>query len=223
MALSERGWGIISALAGVFALIATIAIFFYSEVRSTKQLEVVLISKTSLVNPAAGTARKRLEIRYGDQTVPDITLFQLLFRNTGRQPILKADFEEPIIVQISNIDQIISAEKLAAIPTALSPKVTLKDKTTLIEGMLLNPDDQFTIEIIAIPTVGADSTIAPPIARIAGIKAIKYTPIPEALGSQSHLNSIFRVIIGVIATIVGALIASAVRWFSRGEKFLEWL
>jgi hypothetical protein len=198
---SDKAWDIISALAGVVAIILTVVLFYYGELRTTKQLEAVLISKTTLINPGIRSTREGLQLVYKGESIPDLHLFQLRFRNIGRQSIMKSDFEEPINIQISSIDRVIPpVTTLTAIPNDLSPRTAVTGTTTLIEGTLLNPDDEFTLEIAAIPIAGAEPFLHPPSARIAGIKKIVFRPTLEAPRSPIW-SSIF---ISIIAALIGS-------------------
>jgi hypothetical protein len=75
---------------------------------------------------------------------------------------MKADFEEPIKIEIAGATQIIAAKKKTSLPPELFPHVTVHDTTTVIEGALLNPEDQCTIEIAGVPSPGAERSAPPP-------------------------------------------------------------
>lgn len=149
--------------------------------------------------------------------IPDLFLFQLRFRNAGRQPIMKADFEEPIKIEIAGATQIIAAEKKTSLPTELSPHVTVNDTTTVVEGALLNPEDQFTIEIAGVPSPGAELSVKPPSARIMGVKKIEFQP---TLVTSSSLVWEYAkgAAAGILASIVGVLVSFGFDWFVRRRK-----
>lgn len=145
-----------------------------------------------------------LQITYEGMPIPDLFLFQLRFRNAGRQPIMKADFEEPIKIEIAGATQIIAAEKKTSLPTELSPHVTVNDTTTVIE-------------IAGVPSPGADLSVKPPSARIMGLKKIEFQP---TLVTSSSLVWEYAkgAAAGILASIVGVLVSFGFDWFVRRRK-----
>lgn len=202
--MGNKVWDIISALAGLVAIIITIMLFFHSELRSTKQLEGVLISRTSLINPGVKNPRENLQIRYKEEPIPDVFLFQIRFRNIGRQSITKEDFSEPIKIHLPGMDRVISAEKLRATPSDLVPQITFKGNTVFVDGTLLNANDEFTIEILVIPTAGAELSLPRPSVRIASTKPFVWKPTLEAERSSIWSNMyiyIFAALTGLFVIV----------------------
>jgi len=93
----------------------------------------------------------------------------------------------------------------------------VNDTTTVIEGALLNPEDQFTIEIAGVPSPGTELSVKPPSARIMGVKKIEFQP---TLVTSSSLVWEYAkgAAAGILASIVGVLVSFGFDWFVRRRK-----
>lgn len=196
---SERFWQLVSAVAAIAGIIIAVTIFFATQRGGVKQLQAVVLSKTTLLNPEVGSARQNLRIIYQDKEVTDVSIIQIRIRNSGRQPIRSQEMEQPITIILGGIEEIISADIVSSQPPELSLTTSLRDDSIELSKTLLNPDDQFIVEIASIPQPNVESSVEKVTGRIAGVKQIDFQP------SLSTSPPIKGLSLTLLLTLVGAM------------------
>jgi len=203
----DRVWAILGVLIGLIGAVATIVIYSLTERGQTKQLQVTVISASGLINPDIGSARSRLKILYEGREVSNVSVIDLRFTNSGGQPIRSADIEEPIAIQISNGLQIITADIIKTKPADLSVLPKISGHAVTLTKALLNPGDEFTLEITGVPEVGKELVVKQVDARIVGMPNVKFqSSLPSTSGKKSIRNgSILALVSGLVASTLSAL------------------
>jgi hypothetical protein len=217
---SNRLWPVISALAALVAVFVTVVIFFVGQRGRAKQLEAVVLSKTTLLNPDIGSARSKLRVIYQDKEVRNVSIIQVRLRNSGAQPIRSVDIEEPIQINLKGIEKLISAEIVHAEPPELTIKPSLLVNSVILNKSLLNPDDQFTLEIASVPASGMESSVHGVGGRIAGVKKIDFRATPQTRRREVEFVSTLSLAMttAVIAMMVNFLMLMAIRKLRRSKQ-----
>jgi len=158
-------WIIIGAIATVVSVIVFILVSLRQNVR--KEVSYEELSNTSLVRKEVMKSDK-LEIKYDGRLVEAVNLINLRITNSGNQPITKADYEQPITVNLGDQSEILDVEITKRNPKTLSPALRPSSKNLEIEPCLLNPKDSVTLKMLV--SKAGKLTVN---ARIAGVKEIR--------------------------------------------------
>jgi hypothetical protein len=168
--LQEKNKWMISTILTAMAILLPIILFMLS--LSVKDLKVEIVSKSELIGKEFSI--EDIEIKIEGKNTNTLVLYTLRISNSGSEPILKDDFERPVFIDVREDSKIYLAKVKKKIPNNISIKMELIDNKVMIEPMLLNPEDEFELELFS-------SSIEYPVidARIAGVPAIDIE-IPEA-------------------------------------------
>ncbi len=166
-------WNVVAAVAGVLAVAVALFVFFQERTDKSQRLEMIQLSRTSLVNPELASSGRRIEILYNGKKVADYTVFQFRMTNIGGQPIRSADYEVPLGLNFANVSEVLWADQTKSDPQGLRVATTVRDKAVELSSALLNPKDSLTLEVGVVPEVGKIPA-AEPVGRIAGVKKIEF-------------------------------------------------
>lgn len=168
----DSKWSAVSVLATVASLVIPLIIFFTG--RDTKELTVETVSRSVLVD-LSNPVLSSLRLTYKDVPVDRLTVATIEFRNTGTQPIERADFERPITLRFENALDLLAVTLSEKNPSDLTPVITSDTNGISIAPLLLNPGDQFRI------TVQIRGVFGEPVveARILGVPSIARRIYPE--------------------------------------------
>lgn len=206
---SEIFWQIISAAAAIGGIIIAVIIFFATRRGRVKQLQAVVLSKTTLLNPEVRSARQNLRITYQDTEVSDVSIIQIRIRNSGSQPIRSQDIDQPITIISEGVEEIISADILSPRPPELSVTPSLVGNLIQLNTGLLNPDDEFIVEIASVPQSHKESSVKIVTARIAGVKQIDFQP-----SLPSHpMKPVYGVLTFAAAAAAAAIFAQTIIYY----------
>ncbi|MGH2605063.1 MAG: hypothetical protein ACRDG5_00590, partial [Anaerolineales bacterium] len=144
-----------------------------------------------------------------------LSLILLRIENTGNQPILEGDFNQPIRLSISPTAAIgeVSVQETRPTGILLTPSLISSSEVRL-SPTLLNPGDQAIIRILAVNNHGTLSIDA----RIAGLPQLEVHSVLQesAPASQAISNRIGQaVIVFVVILAIGLKV-----WDSR--PFMRW-
>jgi hypothetical protein len=190
----KRIWTIISAVAGVLAVIVTLYIFWQSRIDSRMRLRIELLGQSSLVNPNVSKTGKDIQITYNGRKIDNFVIYLFHMSNPGGRPIRSNDFEEAIALTFSGADEIVSALQTGAEPRSVKISPQVQDSRVIVPPTLFNPGDSCTIEISVIPSPNQATRIDIG-GRIAGIKDLEFstTPPPDHFFAQNKTtDALFR-------------------------------
>ena len=200
--MKDRFWQIVAATAAVIAVLFAVVTFFLSQRANNKALTVEVISNSTLLNVELSKATKDLRLIYKDRDIPNLTISQIRISNTGRQPIRSDDIEVPICINLESIE-IISSKILLSNPSALAITTVNSAQSVLLSKSLLNPGDEFTVEIVSIPVKSSGPVVSGVSGRIVGVKEINFkATLEKGPASKPFWVSMFGVALG--ALFVGA-------------------
>ena len=219
---------IIAWVFGILGSVATVCLFIsrFSGPKG-KRLDAVIMSRASLLNPAAKTGVDTLRLTLGGRDLGNPQVMQVRFKNVGAEPIRSSDIEEPIQLKVQGQGSVVSANVIAAFPGDLSPLPQLLPGNGLRFGRcLLNPGDSFVASIIYVPQQWETLAAQVPLevsGRIAGIGSI---PIREPSQSQSGHpvpDAVVMLILVItmsftLSTLLSLLFANLPRWWSSWRR-----
>lgn len=94
--------------------------------------------------------KSKLEITYDKQPIENLTVLEISFHNIGDLSIKKSEFEDPITIEVLGAKRIFKAEVLRGLEDGKMPELKTDDdsKKIIVEPLLLNSKDSFTINIL---------------------------------------------------------------------------
>ncbi len=179
-------WNIIGAIAGVLAVAVALFVFLQDRTDKSQRLEVIQISRTTLVNPELASPSRHVEILYNGRKVADYAVFQFRISNVGGQAIRSGDYEVPLAFTFWNVGEVLWADQTASDPQALAVATTVKGKTVELSNALLNPKDWLIVEVAVVPDSGKIPA-AEPTGRIAGVKRIEFVLTVPSTAQDKNL------------------------------------
>jgi len=211
-------WTVIGVILAAILLIVTVITNNRQNSLMKKNLEVTLLSKTSLINPNTERSREKLKIYYSDQEISDVSIAQFMITNTGGKEIAPEDFEEPIRIKMLAVQRMINVEVISKKPVDLGLIPEIKDDSIEISKALMNPGDQLVIEVAWQPrtvfTIGPEGVAESPLfdvtGRMKGIKSISKNLELAAdqkitKGNQVKPTNLFDVILFDLLKAVGVI------------------
>lgn len=148
--------------------------------RSQKSLKID-IAHCNTVIPLKGPTPKGFEIFYDGKKIDEASVIGVRILNIGNIPIVPNDYEKPINIKLPPTVKILSASVDSVHPKDLKPKITLINESEISIGpLLLNPLDNFEIDILAINIPDSIADEISITGRINGIKELSI--FKEGLG-----------------------------------------
>lgn len=161
----RKGTLSISTFIALASVIVPIIIFFLQDKNKELSYEIIGFSEIANVNFASD----KLELTYDGKKINKLGLLSVRISNSGGVPIRHEDFERPILLKLGERPEILKSRMGQSLPTNLKPQLTTVGTAVEVAPLLLNPGDNFIVEIITssdYPKLEVD-------ARIAGIKSAK--------------------------------------------------
>lgn len=157
---------IAAILIGIAGLTATI---WYANAPITSKSLSLSIKSISPLNIVGETELPGLKILVDDKEVIEPALTVLILENNGATPVRSSDFESDIEILLGKEVQPIRAAVVSSRPEKLVASLSVTNSRVLLEPLLLNLEDNVTINILSngLPKT-LDTT-----SRIAGIKEIE--------------------------------------------------
>lgn len=135
--------------------------------RLRKSLAYEIVTFTAIVG-IQDKVKDRVKILFDGKEIPNAQLYEIKIINDGKQPIEKKDFEKPLEIVFDSDAEIFSAEVMETQPSNLSLDYKIEKNKIVVEPLLLNKQDSFSIK--GIVNAKAKDVICN--ARIAGIKEV---------------------------------------------------
>lgn len=170
--LRDPIWQFIDVGVAILAILITIYFSYkqYKLQRQKKSLSYKYITfRLPGLKSAMELSKGRIKILCDDKPIVDAVITVLEIFNDGNIPIVPSDFEKPITFVFGEESEIISAEIYDKSPENIYPNIHIEGNNILVEPLLLNPNDSFSIQILfsnyTLKAVKCD-------ARIVGIREI---------------------------------------------------
>lgn len=143
--LRDPIWQFIGAMIALAGLLFTAIIILLQNHRKSISCSVISISR---LYPSQQDSSKTLQVLSEGKNAQDPHIVLLRIMNSGNVPILPDDYERPILLRFSSKAELLSAEVVEAVPTNLSVKPEVKEKTIELPRILMNKRDGFTLKIL---------------------------------------------------------------------------
>jgi hypothetical protein len=167
----------IFSLIGIFIPIIVSIVIYVLQTRNM-ELSFEMSSFSEIVKMVDGL--ENMKLTYRGKRVDRLGIISLRITNSGNTPIKKEDFERPLRLVFKERPEVFIPKISRVFPVILSPHINVVDKYVQIEPLLLNPGDNFTLDIIT----SAKSFGLTIDARIAGLKAPVLACKPSMAGKE---------------------------------------
>jgi hypothetical protein len=163
---------------GVFVALAALGftIYVYYVQRKRKSLSCRLSTETPLFVHEDG----KFHTTYEGRPVHEVFLLIISVSNDGNVPIQAADFEKQLTFSFGTSARVLEVGLLSpASPPSLNPILRIAQSSVVVEPLLLNSKDSFTIKILCDQYTVRDFGVQ---ARIVGVSEVKFsrsTPVIE--------------------------------------------
>lgn len=144
--LRDSTWQFVGVVIAVVALI--IAVISLAHQLRRKSLFVTVKGYQRLVDAELAKSDGDLSVTFKGKVVNKLSTLSLCFANNGSIPIASDDFDSPIEVSFKNNPKFLRAHVSGASPEHLPVHVNIEGGLLAISPLLLNPKDEFTIEIL---------------------------------------------------------------------------
>ena len=205
------------AVQTILAILAFVAGFiFYWKQHTRKSLgyEILSINPLSSVNPSTlgGYQQAGLKFTFNGVTISQAHFITVKFTNTGRIPIKKEDYDEPISLSFGKSASVLAYRELEKKPETI--KLSLRTEAgdsgkVVVDPTLLNSKDSFVIEALV---SNFDGEIIPR-GRIVGVKKMQDTRGGLPMSREEDLvdeGLLLNVLISVFAIISSAYLVALI-------------
>ena len=168
----DQAWQFGGFVVGAIALVVSIVIFLKS--REKKELSYSVKVFSQLLGVGEGL-KERVQITFDGLPVSGVYLFQATLRNSGKVPVVPADYLEPIALKFDDKAQILSAHLYELNPPNLDVSIRMNEAENgiIFSPFLFNKGESIRFQILVDnPVVFRGFT-----QRIVGITRIGYSPV----------------------------------------------
>lgn len=189
-------WNIVGAIAALAALTLTVVLFLISRAdtdrRTNKGIEIEIQPATTIASAITDRA-PNLALYFDSQPISAYTVLRARVRNSGAQPITANDFAVPLRFGVGGATRLVETRITNEQPSDLGASAVLSSGTGSVQivPLLLNPGDQFDLEIDAICTSDKTPYLRECTGRIEGIKEIPFTLSAVFLPDHSKYSKWF--------------------------------
>lgn len=206
--LRDSTWQFAGVVISVIALV--IAAVSLANQLSRKSLFVTVAGYQSLVDPVLSGSENELSVTFNGKPISKLNMLTLHFSNNGNIPISTEDFETPIEISFKSSPTILRVRVSRAIPLHLPLHTRIENEILTIAPLLLNPKDEFTIEILLENMQDRTPYDIEPLirSRIRGLQSVDFTSsyVP-VLGIRTPIIGIeiYPATIAVTAIVVAVI------------------
>lgn len=178
--------------------------------RHKKELTYQIISEINLIKDPELDEAEEIKIFVKGLQVSAVSLLLLRIKNTGNQPIISTDYEEPIEISFHNyilshkIENVVPEDLKVNLPLKLESPGTVDPSYSSfnIEPLLLNSGDTIDISVLIEGEAANNLQIK---GRIIGVKHIKEIPSGLLLKSISRGDILLVIIAMYLANLLNLL------------------
>jgi hypothetical protein len=89
-----------------------------------------------------------IKVMYDDQPIEGLEGVTIKVKNTGTEEVKRTDYDRPVTIDFGEHAQILSAEIAETWPKAIGATVSVKEGSSQLAPILLNPGDSVTISVL---------------------------------------------------------------------------
>lgn len=187
------------------AISVALAVGIFLAQREHRNLDLLLMSSSQLVQPAATTSQ-RVDVLVDGVGVDQIWAGTFRFKNTGNAALLYSEFDRDTLFFL-DVGQIIDATILADTSTALRPRLALKGPASFeLNRELMNPGEYVAFSVLTtVPVEGLT-----PDGHVAGVAKIRQLRAESGDGDDSNWLLVW------LSALAGLFASIAVAAFGLG-------
>jgi len=140
----NRAFWFISVVLPIAAVIVPILFFFIES--KEKELSYEILGRTELVG--VHLPSDEVVITYAGKNVTYLELLSIKISNSGNVPIKSEDFDKPLKIKFKEKSEVFVVRVGPSFPDNLRPIIKSEPGLIQITPLLLNPGDNYTIEVI---------------------------------------------------------------------------
>jgi hypothetical protein len=212
--LIDAGW--VEVIVGALALILSLVIYRLS--RKKKSLSYEVLSESPLIS-ISDEIKDSLQVLFNGKPVENIHLLLVKFVNDGNVPVAANDYERPLTLRFKDASTVIFADKIQVTPDNLTPSINISDQNVIVEPIMLNASDSFTIKVLISQYSGKFAVDA----RVLGIKSIQTPPKSDRKIkiTLAAVSAAALVMLAVIGSAVLGQLSQAKRLLSSGPPHIS--
>ena len=208
---------IVGTLSAIVALAFAMLTFYWTRRSEAKEFTAEVISSSRLLNAELISTSEDFRLIYQEKDIPNnVAVSNIRMTNSGRKPIRTDDIEAPISIGL-NSTEIISSRVISSAPPHLPISTENSASEVIISKALLNPGDEFIVEIVSIPKSSNETVISGVKGRIAGINKIIFK---AGLQERSFIISfLFPLVVGLVAGLISGVVFTYIMYnWSYGDR-----
>jgi hypothetical protein len=190
--LRDPVWAFLGVVIG-----ALISVVLFRLQQSRKALSYEIVSSTSLLS-INDEVKSDVAILYKGKPVRNVHLIIVKIVNSGKLPILDADFVNPLEFDFGKKTELLSAEIMDTVPSNLQVSISLVSEVIKISPLLLNPGDSIKLKVLM---SGYDDTLNVS-TRVVGVKEI--TGLDQT-DKEKRVRRSYK--IAIVVVIYGLMVA----------------
>ena len=171
--------GALGAIAALVSVLLTAGFFIFERYERSRSLEVILETKTTLLDKDLSQKIPDLEVSINKQRINGLDAFQFSVHNDGGSALVPTDFVEPLQFSFAHIMSVLDIKNQSSSTPELSPKYAIKDSKIILEPLLLNSGDWFRFSTLVLPLKSDDEVTVSVAARITGVKEVSFLTQPR--------------------------------------------
>lgn len=137
---------------------SSIASFLWWLAKQRKRLSICVLRAEPLI-AMRGSARRKLKVLFGNQTMESAYLLHISLLNDGNQPVAKSDYQSPLRIELNPDARIYEADVVETWPADLDRSLTAPGQTVNLirtvsgswielEPILLNSRDEIVLQLL---------------------------------------------------------------------------
>jgi hypothetical protein len=190
---------IINIIIGIISILIGFANAVPLYMKPTKELKITVAPPVSLVNLGPEVTQD-IQVLYQGKPVNKVFLLKILIQNTGDQPIAKADYDRPLLFNVSSKAELVEATVISSNPPYVGMTISkISEQQALVSTTPLYPNESISARFIL---TGESKEALSCEARILGIKEIKCkSPVELPNWVSLAVSTIIGIIAGAMAVI----------------------
>lgn len=209
--LRDSIWQFVGVILSIAGIVVTVVFFFAQRSRKSMSCYITFNSKLFSIRREA---QDKLRVFYEGKPVSNLRLLVLRIQNTGNQPILTQDFDEPIGFTFNEGINIIDGEIGSTKPDNLRINLTKVDKELLLSPILFNPGDYVEVNLL-IDGAMKDFRVSGRVIGVTQIKTQGTLEVENLQGTAFSVGPIAYILTGILALLATYVLLSSVVGYAR--------
>ncbi len=140
-------WQLVTLIVTILIGVPTLVFTFLTIKRKTISYETITSLKIISIRKEIGVSEK-LKISFDGKNIENICFYEIELCNSGNSPILREDFETPLLIDFTGKGKILSCEIVTTKPSDFHPDIVVQEMVVYIEPTLINKGERFTLRFL---------------------------------------------------------------------------